>query len=146
MKEQVEKDGSADQAAYDKFMCWCKTNEDAKTEAISKAGTRIDELTSLIEELAAREAQLKTEISGLAQDIADDQEALAAATAARQKEHAAFVAEEADLKETLALLKEAVGVLSKVQLVQQSGSEPRIRTMLMQVQHRLRSSRPEYEN
>merc|ERR1719410_1936142 len=61
MKEQVEKDGSADQAAYDKFMCWSKTNEDAKTEAIAKAETRIDELTTLLEELAAREAQLKTE-------------------------------------------------------------------------------------
>merc|ERR1719499_2292124 len=97
MRDQVDKDAKADETAYEKYMCWCKTNEEAKTKAISDAEHRIDELTSLLEELAAREGSLKTQISSLAQDIADDQEALATATAVRNKEFAAFQAEEADL-------------------------------------------------
>lgn len=121
MKAQTQKEASEDETAYTKYMCWCKTNEEAKTKAISDAERRIDDLTSLIEEMAAKEGRLKIEIVGLAQDISDDQEALATATSTRQKEFAAFQGEEADLKETRGLLIEAVQVLSKVQLVQKQG-------------------------
>jgi len=151
MKVQVEKEASEDKAAYDKYMCWCKNNEEAKTEAISAAESRIEELTALLEELAAREARLNTEIAGLKQDIADDQDALASATAMRNKESEAFKAEEADLKETLALLGEAVGVLSKVQLLQRQGKgteqeEARARSILLQFQERVKSSHPTFES
>jgi len=121
MKAQVDKDAADDEAAHEKYMCWCKTNEESKTQAIADAERRIDELTSLLEELAARESRLKTETAGLEQDIKDDTDALATATAIRDKESAAFQAEEADLKETIGLLKEAVDVLSKVQLLQKQG-------------------------
>merc|ERR1719150_242828 len=102
---------------------------------------RIEELTSLLEELAARESSLKTQIAGLVQDIADDQEALASATAIRKKEFAAFQAEEADLKETIGLLKEAVDVLSKVQLLQKRGASwdaqaEQAKTALVQLQQK----------
>jgi len=121
MQAQVNKDAAADEAAHEKYMCWCKTNEEAKTQAIADAESRIDELTSLLEELAARESSLKTQIAALKQDIADDQDALASATSVRNEENSAFLAEEADLKETVGLLKEAVDVLSKVQFLQKQG-------------------------
>jgi len=141
MGRQVEKDAADDEAAYEKYMCWCKTNEEAKTQAITDAEHRIEELTSLLEELAARESSLKTQIAGLAQDIADDQEALATATAIRKKEFAAFQAEEADLTETIGLLKEAVEVLSKVQLLQKTGASwdaqaEQAKTALVQIQQK----------
>merc|ERR1719422_379465 len=122
MKAQVEKDASNDEAAHDKYMCWCKTNEEAKTHAIAEAERHIEDLTALLEELTATESRLKTEIAALAQDIADDQDALATAQAAREKEFVAFQAEETDLKETRGLLIEAVQTLSKVQLLQKQGS------------------------
>merc|ERR1719422_1433410 len=122
MKAQVEKDASNDESAHDKYMCWCKTNEEAKTQAITDAERHIEDLTALLEELTATESRLKTEIAGLAQDIADDQDALATAQAAREKEFVAFQAEETDLKETRGLLIEAVQTLSKVQLLQKQGS------------------------
>lgn len=143
MKEQVDKDAAADQTAHKKYMCWCKTNEEEKTQAISDAQTRIEELTALLEDLAAKESRLKTEIAGLAQDIADDQDALATATATRQKEFAAFQAEEADLKETRGLLIEAVNVLSKVQLLQ----KPEGRTALVQLQNKVaKQVRPDFQS
>merc|ERR1719422_2874293 len=75
MKVQVEKDASNDEAAHNKYMCWCKTNEEAKTQAIADAERHIEDLTALLEELTATESRLKTEIAALAQDIADDQDA-----------------------------------------------------------------------
>jgi len=143
MKTQAEKDAAEDEAAYDKYMCWCKKNEEAKTAAIAAAEQRIEELTALLEELAARESRLKTEIAGLEQDIAEDQEALATAIAVREKEYAAFQAEEADLKETRGLLAEAVQVLSKVQNTNFI-AVPEARVALMQLKNKV--SRPDFQS
>merc|ERR1719253_1510719 len=123
MKVQTEKDAKADLEAYDKYMCWCQTNEKAKTQAIADAEATIEELTAFVEESKAKEGQLKTEISQLETDIAEDTDALATATATREKENAAFLAVEADLSETSGLLKEAVATLEKVQLMQTSGQK-----------------------
>merc|ERR1719464_1527604 len=121
MKVQVEKDAKADQAAYDKYMCWCKTNKEEKTAAVEIAEKRIDALATAIEEAAAKEGELKTEISGLADDISEDKDAQATATLVREEENKAFLAAEADMKETRHLLGEAISTLSKVQLAQRRG-------------------------
>merc|ERR1719464_2535444 len=98
MKVQVEKDAKADQAAYDKYMCWCKTNKEEKTAAVEIAEKRIDALATAIEEAAAKAGELKTEISGLEDDIDSDKDALATATSVREEENKAFLAAEADMK------------------------------------------------
>merc|ERR1719450_1428633 len=121
MKTQVEKEADEDKEAYDKYACWCETNDKEKTAAIANAEKRIEELTALIEELAAEMAKLKTEIEQLEEDIAANQKALDTATAQREKEKAEFEAQEADLKEALSALKQALDVLGKVQLMQKQG-------------------------
>jgi chromosome segregation ATPase len=118
MSANTIKQGEDDRLAYDKYMCWCETTEAEKTAAIKAAEEKVQELEAFLEEAAAKEGELKTEIAALEEDIAADTEALATATAMRKEEHDAFAAEEADLKETLGLLSEAIAVLSKVQLVQ----------------------------
>merc|ERR1719272_2752763 len=72
MKVQVEKEATEDQEAFDKYKCWCVTNEKEKTAAIKNATTSIEELTAFVEEAAAKEGQLKTEIVQLEVDIQDD--------------------------------------------------------------------------
>jgi len=151
MKVQTQKEATEDETAWEKYMCWCKTNEDAKTEAIDSADRRIEGLTSLIEEMSARESRLKNEIAGLTQDIADDQDALATATSTREKELAAFQAEEADLKETRGLLNEAIAVLSKVQLIQSgkgsSADAKNVQSALIQLQNKVKQQhRPEFQS
>jgi len=121
MKAQVEKDAEADQVAYDKYMCWCTTNRKDKTAAIDTAETRIGELDTFLEESTAKEGSLKTEIAGLADDIASDQDALSTAQGIREGDKKAFLAEEADMKETRMLLGQAIDVLGKVQLLQKQG-------------------------
>merc|ERR1719221_1909603 len=120
MKTQVEKEASDDLAAYDKYKCWCVTNDQEKKAAVEVAEQRIEEGQSFLGEAAGREAELKNEIEGLEDDIAKDNDALAQATGVRDKENSEFSAEEADMKETLSLLSQAVQVLQKVQLVQRS--------------------------
>jgi len=144
MKEQVEKDASDDLAAYDKYMCWCKTNDKEKGDAIASDQVKIEQLGAFIEEASATEGELKTQIASLSSDIADDQDALATAVATRDKEYAAFQAEESDMKETKGLLKEAIQVLSKVQLLQKHGkaSEAQVHSVLMQLKEKIQSKAP----
>jgi len=147
MKVVVDKEATEDLAAYDKYMCWCQTNEKEKTAAIEEAQARIEELNAFIEEATAKIGQLKTEIGSLEQDIAEDTDALSTAVATRDKEFAAFTAEEADMKETKGLLAEALEVLSKVQLLQKGGKasgadQARARAALVQVQEKVRHVLP----
>jgi len=118
MKAQTEKEAEDDLAAYDKYMCWCSTVKKEKTAAVSNAQDSIASLEAFVEEAAAKEGQLKTEIGALEEDIASDKESLASATELRSKENAEFTAEESDLKETLDLLGQAIGVIAKASQLQ----------------------------
>ena len=86
MKGQTIKEGEEDQKAYDKYNCWCVTTTAEKTAAIADATAQLQELESFVEEAAAKEGELKTEIAGLEADIAKDTEALKTATAMRNEE------------------------------------------------------------
>jgi len=147
MKATVEKEATEDREGNEKYMCWCKTNEEAKNEAITEAKDKIEELNAFLEEANAKDGELVAEIKGLAKDIADDQDALATATATRKKEMEEFLAEEADLKETLGLLKDAVTTLQKVQLVQKEGhASPKAQEVLLQFKEKVEKLHPKYQN
>merc|ERR1719476_130593 len=113
MLKQLEKEQEEDEEIYDKMACWCETNDKAKTKAIADAEARIESLTTKIEELTAQSARLNTEIKNLEKEVAQNQDALAKATALREKQLAEFNAEEKDLLESISALKSAVTVLSK---------------------------------
>merc|ERR1719515_673453 len=113
MLKQLQKEAEEDEDIYDKIACWCETNDKEKTKAIKDAEEKIDILTSKIEEMTARSAQLATEIKNLEKEIAKHQDSLDKATAIREKELAEFNAEEKDLLESIAALKAPITVLSK---------------------------------
>jgi len=113
MQAQLEKEQKEDEEVYEKVACWCETNDKEKTAAIEEAEAHITDLTSSIEELTAQSSRLNTEIKNLEAEIAKNEEALAKATAIRQKELAEFNAEEKDMLQSIGALKSAVTVLSK---------------------------------
>merc|ERR1719382_1745145 len=113
MLKQLEKEAQEDEEIYDKLACWCETNDKEKTKAIADAEARIEDLTTRIEELTAASARLSTEIENLEKEVAQNQEALATATALREKQLAEFNAEEKDLLESISALSSAIKVLSK---------------------------------
>jgi len=141
MKAQTQKEGEEDLLAYDKYKCWCETTTSEKTTAISDAEAKLSELGSFVEEAAAREGELKSELAGLEADIASDTEALATATKLRDEEHKEFSAEEADMKETIGLLAEAVAVLSKVNLMQKPAEQ---KAALLQVRDIVHQMKPKF--
>jgi len=113
MLKQLEKEAEEDEEIYDKMACWCETNDKEKTKSIAEAESRIEDLTTKIEELTAESARLNTEIKNLEKEVARNQEALAQATALREKQLAEFNAEEKDLLESISALKAAITVLAK---------------------------------
>eukprot|EP00448_Togula_jolla_P023927 CAMPEP_0170592268 /NCGR_PEP_ID=MMETSP0224-20130122/12837_1 /TAXON_ID=285029 /ORGANISM="Togula jolla, Strain CCCM 725" /LENGTH=721 /DNA_ID=CAMNT_0010916169 /DNA_START=44 /DNA_END=2209 /DNA_ORIENTATION=+ len=155
MKEQVQKEADEDLAAYDKYSCWCTNGEKEKTAAIESATSQIDELTSANSEGLAKEGELKTMIGELAASIEEDKNALATATAIREKEKETYLAEAADMNETLVALDQAVEVLSKVQLLQKQGKPLSVAAddlqkaqqataALLQVRHSVQRRFPEF--
>lgn len=135
MKAQIEKEANADTDVYDKYACWCQTNKAEKTEAVATAQVRIADLEAIIEKSVAIVAQMKTEIAEHEKGMAEDQQSLATATSAREKDMKAFYASVADLKEVVTGLTKALEVLSKVQLMQTKGhgiSSPKMRVLLLQ--------------
>merc|ERR1719281_403590 len=113
MVEQLEKEGKEDEEVYEAMMCWCETNDKAKTKAIADAETKIATLEAAIEEFAANSARLNTEIANLEKEVAENSAALEKATAMREKELTEFNAEEKESLGTISSLKGAVAALSK---------------------------------
>lgn len=121
MKAEVEATGKEDDAAYEEYACWCKTNKEEHEAQVEQQKQEIADLNNAIESGVAKEAQLGAEIKTLKEDIAEDEQALEQATAIREKESAEYQAEAADMNETIMLLGQAIEVLSKVQLLQKTG-------------------------
>merc|ERR1719390_77161 len=138
MLKQLEKEAEEDEEIYDKMACWCETNDKEKTKAIADAEARIEDLTTMIEELTAASARLNTEIKNLEGEVAKNQEALDKATALRQKQLAEFNAEEKDALEAISALKSAIVVLSKhhPSAALQTDSLVSIATMLRHQMHK----------
>jgi len=113
MQKTLEKEKDEDQEVYDKLACWCKTNDSEKTKAIETAEQRITQLTSAIQEYAARSSELTQTIKQTREDLAGNKQALAAATAQRRKESSSFTSEEKDAIQAVSALKGAITVLKR---------------------------------
>lgn len=115
MKAQLDKEAATDSEAYDKMVCWCETNEKAKTKAIEDAEAKIEELMAEVEMRAARDGESSAKIAHMKKEIAKQKEALATAVSIREKELAAFREEESETVQAVTMLKNAIQVLSKHQ-------------------------------
>jgi hypothetical protein len=115
MKSQIETEMKQDQEVYDKLACWCHTNDEEKTDAISEANTRIETLTAKVQELSGNYEALAGEVKKIKEDLATNEAALEATTQQREKEAAAFHQTEKDSIQALGQLKGALTVLNKMQ-------------------------------
>jgi len=114
MKAQNEKEEKEDQEIFDKLACWCHTNREDKTAAVSAAQEKIAALEASIKELTAKKASLAEEIANLKKDIAENEASLEAATAQRNKEADEFHTVETDSITALGQLKGAITVLKHI--------------------------------
>merc|ERR1719443_1869041 len=113
MLTQMQTEADEDEEAYETLGCWCKTNDQLKTQAIADGKKKILQLNADMERYKAESAGLNTAISNLQAELAKNQEALDTATALREKQLAEFTAEEKDMMQSIASLGSAVTVLGK---------------------------------
>eukprot|EP00446_Apocalathium_sp_SHHI-4_P054893 CAMPEP_0177377234 /NCGR_PEP_ID=MMETSP0368-20130122/45661_1 /TAXON_ID=447022 ORGANISM="Scrippsiella hangoei-like, Strain SHHI-4" /NCGR_SAMPLE_ID=MMETSP0368 /ASSEMBLY_ACC=CAM_ASM_000363 /LENGTH=784 /DNA_ID=CAMNT_0018841041 /DNA_START=73 /DNA_END=2424 /DNA_ORIENTATION=+ len=115
MSKTLGKDMEEDESLYKELACWCNNGKYEKGEAIKASSAKIEELTSTIESLTAKSAELSVNIKELDAQLASDKQALAEATALREKQLAEFHGMESDSVQALENLKAAIEVLSKHQ-------------------------------
>merc|ERR1719159_2137676 len=114
MQGQIEKEAAEDAELQEQMGCWCETNEREKTKAIEDADAHIRDLTAKIPELAAKASTLEVEIKSLKKEVAQNTKSLEEATGVRAKEQEEFRTNSKDMISSLASLKNAVQVMSKV--------------------------------
>merc|ERR1740121_892523 len=112
METKVTEEGKKEKELFDRFMCYCKTGTGDLEQAIDAAETKIPQVEKAIAESLALLKQLEDDLAQHKQDRADAKEALATASALREKEAAAFAKESGDLTTNIQALTKAIKVLS----------------------------------
>mmetsp|Transcript_18419 Transcript_18419/g.43290 ORF Transcript_18419/g.43290 Transcript_18419/m.43290 type:complete len:725 (+) Transcript_18419:56-2230(+) len=113
MQAKVMAEGKKEEALYDKFMCYCKNSGNDLTQSITTANGKIESLTAALGESTQQKLQLEADLKEHGASRDDAKDAMAKATAIREKEAAAFAQEEADSKANLAALAKAISAIDK---------------------------------
>merc|ERR1719389_254669 len=90
MEKKVTAEGEKEKALFDKYMCYCKTSGGDLQKSISDAETKAPQLEADIKEAEAKKVQDDEDVKQAQEDRAAAKEAMASATALREKEAAAY--------------------------------------------------------
>lgn len=112
--DKSKADGDAERDLYAKYKCYCDTNEASKKAEIEELAHIIGVLESKIEELLASSGILSKEVAQLDSDMTANQASQQKATAIRNQEHQAYLAEVADLTGAISQLAQAIDALSQI--------------------------------
>merc|ERR1719159_1513574 len=113
MAKKVEAEGVKEKELYDKFMCYCKTSGSSLQTSIADNDAKIPQVQSDIEESESKLATTKQELAQHQVDRDAAKEAMAKATAIREKEHAEFLKESGELKANLDMMNKAIPAIEK---------------------------------
>merc|ERR1719238_784238 len=113
LQAKVTEEGEKEHDLYDKFMCYCKTSGGDLSKSIADAEAKVAELGPAIKEAEEQLAQLKEDIEQHKADREEAKTAMAEATAIREKEAAAYAAENAEALANVEALNKAVAALEK---------------------------------
>jgi len=114
MLDKSKKEGDEERVIYARFKCYCDTSEADKKASIDKLTEQIALLESDIEKLQGSTGVLSSECADLKTKLAENEQARDEADALREKENKAFTAEEADLKQAISQMENAIDTLTKV--------------------------------
>merc|ERR1719326_996941 len=113
MQKKVEQEGEKEQVLFDKYMCYCKTSGGDLSKSIADADTRVPQLGADIKEAEAKNAQLKEDLKQHQVDRSAAKQAVADATALREKEAAEYAKEANEAKANIAALNGATEAIEK---------------------------------
>jgi hypothetical protein len=126
MQKKVEEEGAKNKELYDKFMCYCKSAGASLQASMTASETKIPAVGSSIKEAEAQKKQAEVDLKKAQTDRSEAKEAMASATAIREKEAAAFAGEKSVYDTNIAALKKAVATVESGMLgsfVQTSGAQ-----------------------
>jgi len=113
LKTGLDNDQAAEQAAYDKFACWCEETTQRKAAAIDAAKATMAAMGQMILKQKGLVSIRTAEMAKSNRQIAQNEAATADATGIRAKENAAWQAESAETSSAQAALDMAMKVLTK---------------------------------
>jgi len=108
MQVKVTEEGEKEKALFEKFMCYCKTAGGDLEASIKEGKAKIASLETLLKEGKEQMEQLEADLKEHEASRTEAKEAMAAATALREKEAAAFAKFSEDSKTNLAALAKAI--------------------------------------
>jgi hypothetical protein len=112
MQNKVTAEGKKEKELFDKFMCYCTTGADDLANSINSADTKIPQVEAALKEGQATKLQLEADIKAHQADRVEAKEALAKATALREKEAAIFAKDSGDFKTNVAAMGKAIDAIS----------------------------------
>jgi len=113
MQKKVAAEGEKEEAMFDKFMCYCKNGKGTLAASIESAKNTNEQLIASIKETDATLKQNKLDLKSAQTDRADAKSAVAAATALREKQAAAFAKESSELQTNIAATNKATVAIEK---------------------------------
>merc|ERR1719428_1554910 len=113
MAKEIETDGEKDEEMHEKYICYCETNLKKLADGVTALEEEIPQIESSIEEAVSTKAQLEADLVKHKKDREDAKAAIADATAQREKEKAAFDAEDAEDKANIAACGKAIKAIEK---------------------------------
>jgi len=108
MQNKVTAEGKKEQELFDKFMCYCNTGVDDLKASIDAADTKIPQVESALKSAAAEKAQLEQDTKAAQETRRECKEAIATATALREKEAATYAKVSGDYKANIAAMDKAL--------------------------------------
>merc|ERR1719502_1830223 len=113
MEKKVEAEGEKEKELFEKYMCYCKNAGGDLSKSIADAKAKVPEVGSDIEEAEAKLAGLKEDLKQHQVDRSAAKEAIAEATALREKEAASYATESSELKANIAAVEKATAAIEK---------------------------------
>jgi chromosome segregation ATPase len=111
MSNKVVAEGKKEQELFDKFMCYCTNGADELAQSIKDADTKIPQVESALKEAAANKAQFEADVKQHQSDRAEAKEAIAAATALREKQAAEYAKVSSDYNDNIAAMGKAISAI-----------------------------------
>jgi len=113
MQVNVMAEGKKEEELYEKFQCYCKSGDAGLSASIAAADGKVPEVESQIREQEAQKEQLAQDLKDHQVSRSEAKEAIAKATALREKDRAEFEKESAELKTNIAALNAAIAAIDK---------------------------------
>merc|ERR1719326_2213752 len=113
MQNKVAAEAEKKEKIFDNFMCYCNNADSTLGAAIDAADKKIPLLESGIEEDSALKAQLEADLKQHQSDRVSAKDAIAKATAIREKEKAAYAKASSDLKTNIGAMDKAIPAIEK---------------------------------